>query len=137
MPTQVQKINTIDLQPRKALGVRLPFSAPAVFYSTLETKEAIRVNLLNFFLTGQGERYFNLNFGTGVRNLLFENINNGTSNFILQEIRERMNIYFPKVIINSLQSIPDESNNLITFYLKYSIRDTNILDEELTIGIQQ
>ena len=69
-----RKIDPLDLQPRKAVGVALPFSGRAVFNSTYQTKDAIRNNLINFFLTGKNERVFNLNFGAGLRNLLFENI---------------------------------------------------------------
>ena len=70
-----RKINPLDLQPRKAIGVSLPLSGKSVFNSTYETKDAIRTNLINYFLTGQGERYLSPSFGTILRNLMFENIN--------------------------------------------------------------
>ena len=54
MAFEVKKIDPLDLQPRKAVGVALPFSGKAVFNSTFETKEAIKANLVNYLLTKRG-----------------------------------------------------------------------------------
>ena len=37
-----KKINPLDRQPRKAVGVDLPFSSPSVFNSTYQTKDALK-----------------------------------------------------------------------------------------------
>jgi hypothetical protein len=57
-----KKIFPIDTKPGTAVGVALPFNAPGVFYSTYTTKDAIRNNLINFFLTNPPERYLNPTF---------------------------------------------------------------------------
>ena len=75
MAFEVKKINPLDLQPRKAVGLNIPFRSKDVFSSNYQTKDAIKNNLINFFLTGKGERYLNPMFGTRLRNMLFENIN--------------------------------------------------------------
>ena len=75
MAVSRKKINPLDRQPRKAVGLDIPFSAPAVFNSTFQTKDALKVNLINFLLTNRGERPLNPNFGGGIREMLFENIN--------------------------------------------------------------
>jgi len=59
MAFEVKKINPLDRQPRKAIGVDLPFSANAVFNSTFQTKDALKVNLINYLLTNRGERPLN------------------------------------------------------------------------------
>ncbi len=59
----------------KAVGVNIPFNAPAVFQSNYLTREAIKNNLTNFFSTKQGERVFNPFFGSTIQTVLFENIN--------------------------------------------------------------
>ena len=74
MAFEAKKINPLDRQPRKAIGVSLPFTGLGVFNSTFTTRDAVKNNLINFFLTGKGERFLNPTFGTGLRNLLFENI---------------------------------------------------------------
>ena len=124
-----RKINPLDLQPRKAVGIALPFSGRAVFNSTYQTKDAIRTNLINFFLTGKNERVFNLNFGAGLRNLLFENITQDKIDDIRELIIENLELYFPRVVIKelTLDSAPD--HNLVQFQLRYAVSETNIEDE--------
>ena len=72
MAFDAKKINPIDLKPRVAVGVDIPFSGKAVFNQTFQTVDAIKANLINYLLTGRGERYFNPTFGSGIRNLIFE-----------------------------------------------------------------
>ena len=129
MAYKVQRINPLDLQPRKAVGVALPFSGAAVFNSTYTSKDAIKTNIINYFLTGHYERVFNLKFGAGLRNLLFENITQDRIEEIQLNMRKGLETYFPRVIVNqlNLEAYPDQ--NLINFKLKYSVSETNIQDE--------
>ena len=68
----------IDTLPDVAVGVSLPFSGKAVFNQTFITKDQIKSNLINFFLTNRGERYLNPGFGGNLRATLFEAITNNT-----------------------------------------------------------
>ena len=136
MAYNVRKINPLDLQPRKAVGVSLPFDGRAVFNSTYTSKDAIKSNLINFFLTGKNERVFNVNFGAGLRNFLFENIQQGEIERARAQTLENLTVFFPTVIVNDLQLLATPDSNLITFVLKYSVRDTNITDE-VSINFEQ
>jgi|TARA_R100000027_G_C2219148_1_gene85505 hypothetical protein len=126
-----KKINPLDLQPRKAVGVSLPFSGKAVFNSTFQTKEAIKANLINYFLTGVGERYLNPSFGTLLRDVMFENINEETINRAKRIVRQGLSEFFPRVIATDLQVSGEPNTNTIRLFLKYAIRDSNIEDEVL------
>lgn len=137
MAFQVQKINPLDRQPRKAVGVSLPFSGRAVFNSTYQTKDAIKTNLLNFFLTGRGERVFNPTFGAGLRNLFFENITQSRIEQIKDIITDNLQLYFPRVIVRELTINATPDTNTISFYLKYAISETNATGEELIIAFEQ
>ena len=75
-----QYIDPNDLNPNIALGINIPFNNPAVFTSTYTTQEAIKNNLLNFFLTNPGEIPLNPSFGGGLRSFLFEQSNEPTYN---------------------------------------------------------
>ena len=66
-----KKIFPIDRKPSTAVGVDIPFNSPGVFKSTYLTKDAIRANLINFFLTNQNERYLNPTFGGNLRAFIF------------------------------------------------------------------
>jgi len=81
-----KKIFPVDFKPGTAVGVALPFNGNAVFKSTYTTKDAIKYNLINFFLTNQPERYLNPLFGGNLRRFIFEQIttNDLDNNFIFK-----------------------------------------------------
>lgn len=129
MAFKVRKINPLDLQPRKAIGVSLPFSGQAVFNSTYQTKDALKANLINFFLTNTGERFLNTTLGTDLQRLLFDNLTEDKVREIDSVIKNSLSLYFPKVepVEISTTGIPDR--NTVQFYLKYKVSETNIEDE--------
>jgi hypothetical protein len=130
-----KKIFPIDTKPGTAVGVSIPFNAPATFYSTYTTKDAIKNNLLNFFLTDQFERYLNPNFGAGLRSFIFEQITNGTLEGLEEYIQSQISSYFPNVIILSIDILSNPDYNEITVTIKYNIKDTGITDQ-LQIAFQ-
>ena len=129
MPTEVRKIDPLDLQPRKAVGVSLPFSGKAVFNQTFQTSEAIKTNLINYFLTARGERYLNPLFGNELQNLLFENLNQDTIRRVDSLVGEDLSIFFPRVIPIDISTVGDPDTGTIQFSIKYKVSETNIEDE--------
>ena len=124
-----QQIAPIDFQPSVAVGINLPFSGLAVFESNYQTKDAIKNNLINFFLTNRTERYLNPNFGGDLRKYIFEQINSNNLDFLKQDIQNQIGLYFPNVIVASLDVMEYIDNNQIVITLKYTIADTNISDQ--------
>ena len=129
MAFQVRKIDPLDLQPRKAVGVSLPFSGKAVFNQTFETKDAIKTNLINYFLTARVERFLNPDFGNSLQNLLFDNITQDKITQIDSLIREDLRIFFPKIDPVEVSTVGDPDNNTVQFSLRYKITDTDVEDE--------
>lgn len=129
MAFDAKKIFPIDTKPRQAIGVDLPFSAPAVFRSTFLTKDAIRNNLINFFLTNPGERYLNPTFGGGIRAFIFEQIANDNLDFLKEDIASKINQYFPSIRVGSLEVLSNPDRNEITVKFTYDVVDTGIIDE--------
>jgi phage baseplate assembly protein W len=123
-----QQIYPIDLNASKAVGVDIPFNGSAVFKSNYLTKDAIKNNLINFFLTNPGERYLNPSFGGGLREFIFTQINNNNFDFLLEDIRQKISNYFPNVNIENLQIFQINNSNGIRIELNYSILNTNIED---------
>ena len=136
MALNSRRINPLDLQPRKAIGVSLPLSGAAVFNSTYMTKDAIRTNIINYFLTGQGERYMNPSFGTIIISLMFENINQNMIDRVKSTVRAGLSEYFPTVLPNDFKVIGTPDSNTVTLSLKYTIQNTNIQDE-VVINFEQ
>jgi len=124
-----QQIFPIDLDNSAAVGISLPFNAPAVFKSNYQTKDAIKYNLINFFLTNPGERPLNPTFGGGLRDFIFEQISNENIDFLLEDISNKVGEYFPNVQIEDLNVLRNEDNNQITINFTYRVVNTNIQDE--------
>ena len=124
-----QKIFPIDTKPGTAVGVAIPFNAPGVFYSTYTTQNAIKNNLIDFFLTEPTERYLNPTFGSGLRAFIFEQITTGNLDGLKEKIQFQLNQYFPSVIVVSLEILQNPDYNSITVVLKYTVQDTVISDE--------
>ena len=89
------RINPIDVNNRRAIGVRFPFNAEGVFFSTYETAEQVKSNLLNIILTEPGERVFKPNFGVGLREYLFENFTDVES--LKERINNQIKLYIPQI----------------------------------------
>jgi phage baseplate assembly protein W len=123
-----KKIFPLDTKPSVGVGVALPFNAPGVFRTTYTTQESIKYNLINFFLTNQPERYLNPTFGGNLRKFIFQQINTGNLDSLKEDIQYQIGLYFPSVIIASLNidSFPDI--NQINVVLKYNIADTGLSD---------
>jgi phage baseplate assembly protein W len=124
-----KKIFPIDQRPGTAVGVAIPFNAPAVFFSTYTTQDAIRNNLLNFFLTNQTERYLNNLFGANLRAFIFEQITNDNLDGLKENIQSLIAQYFTNIRVDSLNILQQPDYNEITVDLKYSIINTGITDQ--------
>ena len=136
MAFEIKKIEPIDLQPRKAVGVSLPFSGKAVFNQTFETKQAVKTNLINYFLTSRGERYLNPTFGNRLQNLLFEQLTQDKVTEINELVKNDLELFFPKVEPVQINTIGNADKNTISFSLKYKLRDTDI-EDEVVINFEQ
>lgn len=129
------KINPIDKQPRKAVGIDIPFSGNAVFNSTYETKEAVKANIINYLLTGVGERFFNPNFGSGLRNELFANISLENLNALEFSVQTRLGIHFPNLDITAVSITAEEDRNFINLSVNFKMKGT-LIEEELNINFE-
>ena len=123
-----QQISPIDLNPSAAVGINLPFSGNAVFRQNFQTAKAIKNNLINFFLTNPGEYYLNPTFGGGLRDFIFEQINEDNLDFLQEDIASKLVQFFPNIIINSLTVTGNDDFNNVNIELKYRVSNTNIGD---------
>jgi phage baseplate assembly protein W len=129
MAYNIVNISPLDLQPSRGVGIKVPFDGPTGLNITYTTKDAIKSNILNFFLTGKRERMMNPNFGAGIREQLFEQITNNTVENLEDIISFGLNDYFPQVQLTNLNVSAAPDQNLIQIYFSYSIKNTNIQDE--------
>ena len=127
MPFNQQTISPTNLNPNTGLGVSIPFSNTSVFSSTYTTQEAVKTNLINYFLTNPGEIPLNPSVGAGLRNFLFEQISNVTVDNVRAFVQSKLEIAFPMIQIDSLQVLTtQQDNNTLIVQLKYSIPNSRL-----------
>lgn len=136
MAFAARKINPLDLQPRKAIGIDLPLSGNSVFNSTFQSKDAIKANIVNLLLTGKGERPLNPNLGSPLRDYLFETITESRIREIKAELSNILQVYFPDVQVTQLDILGVPSVRAIVVYLKYRVVNTNI-EDEIQLNIEE
>ena len=117
-----------DLNDKSYVGIGFPFNKPGVFTQTQTTKEATKSNLINWFLTNPGERYMNLEFGGGIRAILFEQMSSGTVNDIQSTIKQQMAQYFPDVVTTDIKAQPDYDRNTLRLQISYYLNNTGDKD---------
>ena len=118
-----------DLRPRVAIGVNLPFSGAGVFVPNYQTKDAIKNNLINYFLTNPGERPANPTFGAGLREYIFTQISSDNLDFIQEDIQQKLGDNFSNITVDSVEVLGQEDYNIINIIIKYSVVNTGINDE--------
>ena len=124
------QIDPIDNRENVALGIRFPFNAGGVFYSTYTTKEQSKNNLLNILLTQPGERIFQPNFGVGLRQLLFENVIDTEK--LKQNIISQTNLYLSQITILDIQANKNPNEHTLFITITFRVNQTN---EEETIQL--
>lgn len=117
----IQNKFPIDTEERRAVGFGFPLNGNAVFVPTYQTRDQIKANLVNYLLTNKGERVFKPNFGADLRNLLFENILDTTTEDLKERIQGDISVFFPEIQIKeiSFDNVPD--TNTVNFTLTYEI----------------
>jgi len=127
MPFNPQTISPSNLNPTIGLGVSLPFSNPNVFSLTYTTQDAVKSNLINYFLTNPGEIPLNPTFGGGLRSFLFEQISEITVDNVRSFVQSKLDTVFPMIQIDSLEVLTDKQDyNTLIVRLKYYIPNSNI-----------
>jgi|TARA_Y100000034_G_C6760009_1_gene338422 hypothetical protein len=127
MAFDTQQIYPIDFDKSAAVGVDIPFSYPAVFKLNYTTKDAIKNNLINYFLTNPGERYLNP-IGGGLRAFIFDQITTDNLEFLKERISSNLNDFFPNIVVGNLEISRQDGFNTITVKLTYNVINTNISD---------
>ena len=102
-----------DLNPDVRIGLKLPFTRDrAGLFGTIEnTLEQAGYNIKNLLLTAKGERVMQPDFGSRLRELLFEQYTEDLTERIREEIGEAMSTWLPYINIAKVDIIQDETNS--------------------------
>jgi phage baseplate assembly protein W len=122
------QISPNDTLPRVGIGVDIPFIAGGVFTPNYLSRQAVKNNLINYFLTNPGERPGNPEFGGGLRKFIFEQISTGTLEFLKEDVQTKIATQFPNIVLNNLNVLSNPDYNSVTVEIFYSIANTGTND---------
>jgi len=102
----------------------------------LKNANAIARSVRNIVLTIPGEKPFDPYFGSNVRNILFENLDNISASLIVDEIRSSIQNYESRVELVSVEAVPDFDNNTYDVVIIYDIIGADIPPQELQFALE-
>lgn len=84
--------------------------------------ESIYSSIDNIIGTHQGERCMLPNFGSSLKDMLFENIDSHLTNFVATEIKRAIEVWDDRVIVDTIDFSVNPDNNEVSMSLKFSVR---------------
>ncbi len=102
----------------------------------LKNANAIARSIRNIVFTTPGEKFFDPSFGSRITESLFENIDEITATIIVDEIRESIENYEPRVQLIDVLVFPNYDNNAFDVNIVYEIIGIEIPAQELQFVLQ-
>tara|TARA_R100000008_G_C3501335_1_gene123869 strand:- start:17 stop:418 length:402 start_codon:yes stop_codon:yes gene_type:complete len=102
----------------------------------LKNANAIARSVRNIVFTLPGEKFFDENFGSRITESLFENIDELTATVIVDEIRQSIINYEPRVSLLDVKAFPDYDNNSFGVNITYEIIGADVPNQELQFVLQ-
>ena len=102
----------------------------------LKNENAIARSIRNIVFTLPGEKFFDETFGSNISASLFENMDNISADQIVEEIKQSIDNYEPRVNLLSVIAEPDFDNNQFDVIIIYDIIGADVPPQELQFALQ-
>jgi len=102
----------------------------------LKNESAIARSVRNIVFTIPGEKFFDESFGSNISKSLFENIDDITASIIVDEVRQSIRNFEPRVNLLDVQAFPDFDNNSFDLTIIYEIIGADIPAQQLQFVLQ-
>ena len=102
----------------------------------LKNENAIARSVRNIVFTLPGERFFDEDFGSRISASLFENIDEISAAEIVDEIRQSIVNYEPRVDLVDVKAFPNFDNNQFDVLIVYEIIGADVPAQELQFALQ-
>lgn len=121
-----------------SIGIFFPFTESETEFvkQTTTTNDEIRSSLTHLLLTNKGERYYKPDFGTNLRNFIFNPNDNTTYEAMKEEVRTAVTKYFPQLQITDIIINIDPNNDRSIFLQINYINNASIFGKQDTINIK-
>ena len=125
-----------DLNPDTYIGLSFPLRRDDNndFKLTKTSLEQAQHNLKNLFLTFPGERVGQPEFGSRIRELCFEQVDDDLPNKIEEEVRRTVSTWLPYINVQEVNTLNEEGDeNKIFVQVKYSTTLNPSTMESITV----
>ena len=102
----------------------------------LKNETAISRSIRNIVFTIPGEKFFDENFGSSISRTLFENVDDISASIIVDEIKQSIRNYEPRVQLIDVQAYPDYDNNSFDVTIVYNIIGADVPAQQLQFVLQ-
>ena len=102
----------------------------------LKNENAIARSVRNIVFTLPGEKFFDEDFGSRISASLFENIDKISAAEIVDEIKQSIVNYEPRVDLLDVQAFPNFDNNQFDVRIVYEIIGADVPAQELQFALQ-
>ena len=115
-----RSVREIDRNDDKYVGIRFPLdhSPEGFFYKTKTVLEQSKANLRNLLLTTPGERIMQPNFGSRLKNIVFEQ-GQDIPNRVEESIRIAADTFLP--YINIINVFTTQERNQVNIQVEFSV----------------
>ena len=102
----------------------------------LKNETAIARSVRNIVFTIPGEKFFDETFGTNINKSLFDNIDDLSASLVVDQIRESITNFEPRVRLVDVKAFPDFDNNSFDVVIVYEIIGADIPPQELQFALE-
>lgn len=102
----------------------------------LKNANAIARSVRNIVFTIPGEKFFDETFGTNINKSLFDNIDDLSASLVVDQIRESITNFEPRVRLVDVKAFPDFDNNSFDVVIVYEIIGADIPPQELQFALE-
>lgn len=101
-------------------GFNPPFvGGPSGILSRQEDEKLVKNDLLQLLLTLPGERVMMPNFGTELRSVIFDQLDDSTIGMLKLDVSQAISQYEPRVSVSSIKFKPDYENHGLAIRIVY------------------
>ena len=109
------------------MDIKFPIEEDSISgFSRVDAARSAKQKLKNIILTNPGERVMLPNFGVGLKQYLFSNIQNGileNNGAIKQSIISQVSLYAPEIKISSVDVKQEDDSNFLRVSVNYSVNN--------------
>ena len=102
----------------------------------LKNENAIARSVRNIVFTLPGEKFFDENFGSNISASLFENLDDISGSIIVDEIKQSIKRYEPRVDLINVEAFPNFDNNSFDVLIVYDVIGADVPPQELQFALQ-